>query len=317
MLYDRLVKSFSPLKSGRLDSAITVDGGVISRIKARDLIKGGAVMVNGRIARKAAAIVGPEDVIEISATGEPVTETRIQAADLKLEVLYEDDACLVINKPAGIPVHPGAGIPRDAVTILHGIVHLFAERGIPFSSASVLVHRLDKDTTGCLLIAKTPAAHKALQMQFEHRTVKKFYLALVAGIPQPPAATIDASIGRSTGDRTKMTILGSSKTREAQTTYRTLATGGNNAALLSCELHTGRTHQIRVHLHGIGHPILGDPTYRTAGSEKLSLASGIDFLCLHAWKLTFVSPADQQEHEVMAPVSQRMKEAMERASISF
>jgi 23S rRNA-/tRNA-specific pseudouridylate synthase len=114
-----------------------------------------------------------------------------------------------------------------------------------------------------------------------------------------------------------MTILGSSKTREAQTTYRTIATGANKAALLSCELHTGRTHQIRVHLHGIGHPILGDPTYRTQGSEKLSASTGIDFLCLHAWKLTFASPIDQKEHEVTAQPPQRMKEAMERASISF
>ncbi len=311
------MKTFSPIKPSRLDIALTNEGVSISRIKARDMIKAGLVMVNGRIARKAAAIVESTDVIEVSATGEPVTETRIESKDLHLEVLYEDAACLVINKPAGIPVHPGAGIPKDAATILHGIAYLFAERSIPFSSSAVLVHRLDKDTTGLLLIAKNAEAHKALQKQFESRTVKKFYLALVAGIPQPPAATIDASIGRSTGDRTKMTILGSSKTREAQTTYRTVATGGNNVALLSCELHTGRTHQIRVHLYGIGHPILGDPTYRNQGSEKISASTGVDFLCLHAWKLTFVSPADQQEHEVMAPVSQRMKEAMERASISF
>ncbi len=317
MLYDISVHKFSPLKPSRLDIALTNDGSAISRIKARDMVKEGLVMINGRIARKAAMIVEETDVIEVSATGAPVTETRLEATDLKLEVLYEDDACFVINKPAGIPVHPGAGIPKDAATILHGIAYLFAERSIPFSSSAVLVHRLDKDTTGCLLIAKSQAAHKELQMQFEHRTVKKFYLALVAGVPQPPAATIDASIGRSTGDRTKMTILGSSKTREAQTTYRTVATGGNNAALLSCELHTGRTHQIRVHLHGIAHPILGDPTYRTQGSEKLSASTGIDFLCLHAWKLTFKSPADHKDHEITATVPQRMQEAIERAGISF
>jgi 23S rRNA pseudouridine1911/1915/1917 synthase len=314
MRYTKEVYSFHARISGRLDIAVANDGGVTSRIKARDLIRGGAVMVNGRVARKAAMIVEPEDVIEMSATGEPVTETRLDSHDLQLDVIYEDDTCMVLNKPAGIPVHPGAGIPRDAATILHGVAHLFKERKIPFASASVLVHRLDKDTTGCLLIAKTPAAHKALQAQFEKRTVRKFYLALVAGIPQPPAAVIDASIGRSTSDRTKMTIMGSSKTREARTTYRTLATA-NGAALLSCELHTGRTHQIRVHLHGIGHSILGDPTYHSIASTKLSAQSGIDFLCLHAWKLTFVSPADDAEHEISAPPPQQMEDALQRIGI--
>jgi len=278
------------------------------------MIKAGLVMINGRIARKAAMIVEPQDVIEVSEDGVPVTETRLVATDLQLNVLYEDDTCLIINKPAGIPVHPGAGIPKDAPTILHGVAHLFHERGIPFSSSAVLVHRLDKDTTGCLLIAKKPEAHKALQAQFEHRTVRKFYLALVAGIPQPPAAVIDANIGRSTSDRTKMTIMGSSKTREARTTYRTLATHGS-VALLSCELHTGRTHQIRVHLHGIGHPILGDPSYRSIASEKISLQTGVDFLCLHAWKITFTSPADDKEHDVSAPPSQNMMDAMKRGGI--
>lgn len=316
--YDRSVRTFSPALSGRLDTSIARYDETISRIKARDMIRGGLVLVNGRIARKAAVIVEPEDVIELSDSGEPVTETRIQPIDLQLEVLYEDDVCLVINKPAGIPVHPGAGIPRDAATILHGIVHLFHERSIPFSSASVLVHRLDKDTTGCLLIAKTPAAHKSLQMQFEQRIVSKFYLAIVAGIPQPPAATIDASIGRSTSDRTKMTILGTSKTREARTTYRTLASSPDKrVSLLSCELHTGRTHQIRVHLHGIGHPILGDPTYGNAASEKLSEQTGIDTLCLHAWKLRFHSPVDQKEHEVTCPPRDIFSQHMERVQLSL
>lgn len=311
ILYYASMPQFSPAAPCRLDIALTNQGASISRIKARDMVKAGLVLVNGRIARKAAAIVEVTDVIEYSDTGEQVTETRLEAMDLQLDVIYEDDACLVINKPAGIPVHPGAGIPRDAATILHGIAYLFKERGIPFSSASVLVHRLDKDTTGCLLIAKTPEAHKTLQSQFEHRSVRKFYLALVAGLPQPPSAVIDASIGRSTSDRTKMTIMGSSKTREAQTTYRTIETG-DNTALVSCELHTGRTHQIRVHMSGIGHPLLGDPSYQSKESEKISLEHGIDFLCLHAWKLSFQSPVDGKTHEVTAPLPKRLTDAMGR-----
>ncbi len=289
-------------ETSRLDVFLSKTDAKISRVNARDFVKEGLVMVNGRIARKPASMVEEGDVVQMSKTSEPVTETRLKAMDLKLEILYEDDACFVINKPSGIPVHPGAGIPKDAATILHGIAFLFKQRKIPFSSAAVLVHRLDKDTTGSLLIAKSPANHKALQKQFEDRTIRKIYLAIVAGTPDPPAAVIDASIGRSSVDRTKMTLLGSSKTREAKTTYRTLSTY-NGITLVSCELHTGRTHQIRVHLQGIGHPILGDPAYHTPTSEKLSEEYGIDMLCLHAWQLAFVSPADNKEHEVVSKPS--------------
>lgn len=313
--YNESVRELTASSSGlRLDVFLTNEGVSISRIKARDMIKGGLVMVKGRIARKPAMILEEGDLVQVSATGEPVSETRLEAMDLQLPVLYEDDSCMVLNKPAGIPVHPGAGISRDAATILHGIAHLFKERKIPFSSSSVLVHRIDKDTTGCLLVAKSPAHHKALQMQFENRTVTKFYLAIVAGQPSPPAAVIDASIGRSTTDRTKMTILGSSKTREARTTYRTLSAHGD-VALLSCELHTGRTHQIRVHLHGIGHPILGDPGYTTPTSERLTAVHHIGSLCLHAWKLAFDSPATGGRVEVEADPSGPFLDALKRLQL--
>jgi 23S rRNA pseudouridine1911/1915/1917 synthase len=215
-------------------------------------------------------------------------------------VLYEDDACLVILKPAGIPVHPGVGIPRDAPTILHGLVHLFKERKIPFSSSTVLVHRLDKDTTGCLLVAKTPAAHKALQQQFADRTVTKTYLGIVAGVPERKDAVIDASIGRSSSDRTKMTVFGSARTREAKTTYRTVD-ASDKSAVLACDLHTGRTHQIRVHLSAIGHPLLGDASYTSSLSEDLSHEYDIKTICLHAWQLTFHSPATDKKVTVHSP----------------
>lgn len=284
---------------GRLDVILTNQGLCLSRLKARDMIKGGQVLVNGRIARKPASILSEGDTLTVEEEGLKVTETRLEKMDLSLPILYEDDSCFVINKPAGIPVHPGAGIPKDAPTILHGIAHLFAERKIPFSSSSVLVHRLDKDTTGCLLIAKTAEAHKALQKQFEDRTVKKYYLTLVSGIPDPASAVVDASIGRSTSDRTKMTVLGSGKSREARTTYRTMAVG-KHAALLECELHTGRTHQIRVHMNAIKHPIIGDPTYGNATSEKVTADHTVGLLCLHAWRLSFVSPADSKAHDILA-----------------
>lgn len=297
----------------RLDVYLAFKAGW-SRIRVRDAVRGGFAMVNGRIARKAALVVRAGDVVELRDDGVPMTETRIAPMDIDLPVLYEDDRCLVLSKPAGIPVHPGAGIPRDAPTVLHGIVRLFQERDIPFSSSAVLVHRLDKDTTGCLLVAKTAADHKALQQQFADRTIGKTYLALVAGHPNPPSAVIDAPIGRHATERTKMAMMGTTKAREARTTYRTLATG-RDVSLVRCDLHTGRTHQLRVHLAGIGSPILGDPTYGTASSEAIGNSYGIDGLRLHAWRLSFTSPATGATVEVACPLPPPFLAALDRAGI--
>src|SRR3989338_8531562 len=199
-------------------------------------------------------------------------------------------------------------------TILHGIAYLFQKKNLPFSSEAVLVHRLDKETTGCLLIAKSPAAHIALQKQFADRTVSKTYLALVAGVPSPPAATIDAPIGRSTHDRTTMGIQGASGFREAQTTYRTVSVSSKkDCALLTCDLHTGRTHQIRVHLSSVGHPVLGDGTYTSVLSERVTQDYDIHGLCLHAWKLEFVSPEDGERHMVTASLSAGLEGNLRKA----
>lgn len=297
----------------RLDVFLAAQANV-SRMQAGKLVRARSVKVNGRLTIKPAHMVEVGDTVEASVEGAPVSETHLQSADLSFSILYEDDACLVLNKPAGLSVHPAMGIPRTTSTVLHGIAHLFAERKLPFDAAHVLVHRLDKDTTGCLLIAKTAEAHRLLQEQFATRSVQKFYLALVAGIPHPAAAVIDAAIGRSTMDRTKMSVLGGAKTREAKTTYRTLA-AGEGAALLQCELHTGRTHQIRVHMRAIGHPILGDPAYSTTTSDVLSEKKNISSVCLHAWKLSFVSPADTKEHAITAPLPSSLLSAMDVVGI--
>ncbi|MEK7591157.1 MAG: RluA family pseudouridine synthase, partial [Patescibacteria group bacterium] len=225
----------------RLDTFLSSDGRMQSRAKAKKAIDRGLVKVNDEIADKPALRLQEGDTVALEEEEIIVSDTRIVPEDLHFQILHEDDACMVIDKPAGYAVHPGIGTEQE-MTILNGIAYLFGKRNIPFTSESVLVHRLDKDTTGCLLVAKNPAAHLFLQEQFESRSVKKTYLALVAGIPNPAAATIDAPIGRSNLNRTKMSIHGSSATREAQTTYRTLASA-HNASLLECDLHTGRTHQ--------------------------------------------------------------------------
>ncbi|OIO53670.1 hypothetical protein AUJ46_04330 [Candidatus Peregrinibacteria bacterium CG1_02_54_53] len=282
----------------------------VSRVKAGAIIRAGGVLVNGRIARKPACIVQPGDWVTVTDNGEPASESHISAVNLKLTVLYEDDACLVINKPAGIAVHPAPGLKKDEPTILHGIAFLFKKKHIPFSAATVLAHRLDRETTGCLLIAKSAQSHAALQKQFKDRTIQKSYLAIVDGVPSAHEAHIDAPIGRSLANRTKMSILGASQARSAKTTYRLLS-AGKSAALLECDLHTGRTHQIRVHLSAIGHPVRGDATY--GSSQNTSL----DHLYLHAWRLTFHSPATKKQLTVVAPLPTYFTKTLRTLSLTL
>ena len=306
--------SFVAKSSMRLDLLLVKKEGIRSRAEAQRCIDAGLVRVRGRVVKKSSFAVKKGDTVECEDRLPALSNTAIRAADLNLPVLYEDAACLVINKPAGFAVHPGAGMKPGTVTLLSGIAHLFHERGIPFQQEAILAHRLDKDTTGCLLLAKNPVVHQALQRQFAERQVRKIYLALVAGIPKHPRAIIDAPIGRHPVRRTQMTVLGGKKSREAQSTYKVLA-HSEECSLLQCDLATGRTHQVRVHLTAIGHPILGDRTYRNAASDRLRERHGIPSPCLHAWKLSFVSPADQKEHEVLAPVPMSFRKILGKVGV--
>jgi len=297
-----------------LDKALAEAQTHLSRVKAGTLIRSGAVLLNGRVVRKPAHLVKPEDRVEVTADGAPASESHIVPKDLKLKILYEDAACLVIEKPAGIAMHPAPGLPKDEPTILHGVAFLFKKKKLPFAASSVLVHRLDRETTGCLLIAKTSQAHAALQKQFKDRTIRKTYLAAVAGVPAESEAHIDAPIGRHVSQRTKMSVLGATHARSAQTTYHVLSQS-RQAALLACDLHTGRTHQIRVHLSVIGHPVLGDTTYASPVSERIAEEQGIDRLCLHAWKLTFRSPTAKKKTTVIAPLPPLFRKTLKALSL--
>jgi 23S rRNA pseudouridine1911/1915/1917 synthase len=310
---------FTVETSMRLDAFLAKNASYVSRVKATDAVRAGLVTVNGRIARKGALVLEAGDVIVVSDSGIPLTETLLTPVDLHLPILFEDAACIVINKPAGISVHPAAGIPKAAPTILHGAAFLLEERSLPFSQSAVLAHRLDKDTTGCLLLAKNADAHALLQKQFAERIIDKRYLALVAGVPSPAAAMIDAPIGRHSGDRKKMAVLHAVQNRrEAQTTYRTLeVSAAHDAALLECELHTGRTHQLRVHLKSIGYPILGDSTYFSHSSEDISKRYSMRNLMLHAWSLKFSSPADGKTHKIQCPIPSPFCNALTALGISF
>lgn len=314
--YDEPVKCIAS-KEGRLDALIAACDVGLSRSKIQQAIKEGLVTVNGTVVTKPAQQLSEGDSIVLdTGTQQLTTHTAITPVHQHLDVLYEDDACMVLNKPAGIAVHPGHAMDPSEHTMLSGIAYLFVERSIPFSPDSVLVHRLDKPTTGCLIIAKNQSSFAELQKQFEERSTEKKYIAIVSGVPEHTEATIDAPIGRNLTDRTKMSILKTSTSRDAKTSYRVLD-HTSDCSLIACNLHTGRTHQIRVHLFSIGHPILGDETYNSTFSKNISNHYASQGLCLHARSIAFTSPHDKKRHIVNAPFSATIKALADVAALSL
>lgn len=299
--------------AGRLDSFVAASEPTLTRARAQKLIERQNVTVNGKLITRPAHMVRVGDAVEVADV--PLeSNTVVEPVDLKLTIAYEDEHCVVIQKPIGLPVHPGAGMAPGAVTVLSGIAWLYKKWKLPFSSGHCLVHRLDKETSGCLLVAKTPEAHLALQKQFEERSVQKTYLALVAGTPKEKTALIDAPLGRHGQSRTRMAVIGASKTREAQTTY-TVLSAAKRASLLEVALHTGRTHQARVHLRAINHPIVGDETYATDVSRRLSRELEAPRVCLHAWKLAFTPIGTKKTVTVTAPLPQDLLDMLQKTSL--
>jgi 23S rRNA pseudouridine1911/1915/1917 synthase len=213
--------------------------------------------------------------------------------EIPLDVLYEDDELIVINKPAGLVVHPGAG--QREHTLVNALLHYFPKlSGIGGKERPGIVHRLDKETSGCLVVAKTDEAHRALSAQFAERAVEKIYLALVAGKMRRSVGMIEEKIGRHPVHRQRMAAH-STRGREAKTEYRVI-NSSNEMSLVECKLHSGRTHQIRVHLQHLGHPLLGDRVY--GGRFAKDFARQM----LHAWKLAFRHPRSGEWKQFEAPI---------------
>jgi len=309
-----MISQWTVTEAKRLDAFIAENTPELSRSRVQKLIALGGVEVNGEEVMKIAQKLRIGDTVRFDLEDESSLDNSISPVDLDIPVIYEDKDCMVIDKPAGYAVHPGSGMPADETTILHGIAHLFAERSLRFNDSTVLVHRLDKDTTGCLLVAKSEQNHALLQKQFAERDVSKKYLTIVLGVPDPTSAIIDAPIGRNLTDRTKMSVMRTSVSRDAKTSYETLD-ATDATALLCCDLFTGRTHQVRVHLSSIGYPILGDGTYASPTSTQLSKKLDISSLCLHAWKLTFISPTKMQDIAVESPLPDSFLAAVASAEL--
>lgn len=282
----------------RLDIYLASELVHLSRSRLQQLIRDGFVRHNGEPPR-------PRDVVRAGDTVEvrepPPEKIDNQPEKIPLDILFEDEDLVVINKPAGLVVHPGAG--HSSGTVVNALLHHCTTlSGIGGKERPGIVHRLDKETSGCLVIAKNDVAHRGLSEQFAARTVEKIYFALVAGKLARRAGVIDEKIGRHPVHRQRMSVA-PTRGRAAKTEYRVLR-AGEKASLVECRLHSGRTHQIRVHLNHLGHPVLGDKIY---GAK---LAKHYPRQMLHAWKLGFHHPRTNEWKTFEAPLPDDFEEAL-------
>jgi 23S rRNA pseudouridine1911/1915/1917 synthase len=284
----------------RLDRAVVAALGELSRAHIQRLIKDGLVTVDGKTCKPSYRLAGGEQVT-VRIPPAPPAETAPEP--IPLDVIYEDDDLAAINKPAGMVVHPAHG--HSAGTLVNAILARWPQTAaVGGRDRAGVVHRLDKDTSGLILVAKTEAARLALMQQFEARQVKKRYLALVEGHPETPQGRIEAPIARDPRQRKRMAVVRGG--RPAVTVYRVL-TWYAEYALLEAQPLTGRTHQIRVHMAFIGHPVVGDRVY---GRRKQRL--GLKRQFLHATSLTFTSSSTGQPISLEAPLPPDLQAALAR-----
>ena len=289
--------------SKRIDIFLAEQIPAYSRSSIQKLIKNGCVIHNSKISISPKIKVNAGDHIELTAPN--LSNNSIPLAEnIDLKILYEDDDIIIINKQPGIVVHPGAG--TKSATIVNALMNRFENFADHFSDKSRpgIVHRLDKDTSGCLIIAKNQINLDKLISLFKRHKIKKTYLALVAGHIKDPKGTINSKIGRHPVNRKKMAILGNSG-KEAITHYKVLdkfIINNTPASAVEIDLETGRTHQIRVHMASIHHPVLGDKTY--GGHQKTTLSRQL----LHAWKLTIIHPSTRNEMSFTAPIPEDIKQ---------
>jgi 23S rRNA pseudouridine1911/1915/1917 synthase len=234
-----------------------------------------------------------------------VMAAEIKAVEIPLDVIFEDKHLIVLNKPAGMVVHPGIGTGED--TMVHALLaHCAGElSGIGGVERPGIVHRLDKETTGLLVVAKNDAAHRALADQFASRTLRKEYIAIVSGVPKTDSGTVDRSIARHPVHRHRMTT--GEGGRPSRTDWTVEKKFGEHAALVRCRIHTGRTHQIRVHMKSLGHPVLGDEVYGWKQNPALPVPPRV---MLHAEHLVFAHPTSAKVMDLTAPLPKDFKQML-------
>jgi 23S rRNA pseudouridine1911/1915/1917 synthase len=290
----------------RLDRALADAVPSLSRERLKALVRSGA-LADGRLRDPAYKVKGTE---AFSLSVPQPEAPHNEAQDIALPILFEDEHLLVVDKPAGLVVHPAAG-NRDG-TLVNALLHHCAGRlsGIGGVARPGIVHRIDKDTSGLLVVAKTDPAHEGLARQFASHSIDRRYVAAVSGVPALATGTIDAPLARSSHDRKKIAVVKDGRGKRA-VTHWTKRRQWRDAAEMECRLETGRTHQVRVHMASIGHPLLGDPVYGRAPHQRLRellLELGFERQALHAAALGFVHPVTNVRMSFETPIPQDMQE---------
>ena len=288
----------------RADKALSAFlSGEISRTRLEDSFKSGKVLLNGTpIAKKYLLKVGDEVTVEIP----DAPKTVVEPVDIAVEVLFEDEDIVVVNKPSGMTVHPGSGTADD--TLVHAMMHICNGK-LSLAGGSMrpgIVHRLDKETSGVMVMAKSDEAYYKLVEAFSQRLTHKEYLALTSGAFHVSNGSIQKPIGRDPVHKTKMCISEGPDARDARTDWRVLDSYGGRASLVACRIFTGRTHQIRVHMSDMGHPIFGDYTYKFQ-RNKFREISPPERVMLHSWKLELPHPASGELMTFEAPPPEDFK----------
>ena len=302
-----VLKLTSGVCGGRLDKVLSSLVPEYSRSRMQQWIEGGHVTVDGQIVPGKATVFGDETVIILPQAAPE--DQAFKPEQMALSIVHEDPAILVIDKPAGLVVHPGAG--NWSGTLLNGLLHYFPL--IAVVPRAGIVHRLDKDTSGLMVVAKTLQAHTDLVRQLQARTVKREYLALVWGVPHVNGK-VDAALGRHPRDRLKMAVLENETAKPAVTHFQRIGSGTlgrRPVSLMRCQLETGRTHQIRVHMQSIGFPLVGDAVY-----GKPHLASAFPRQALHAYQLGLIHPESGKACDWSARLPQDFTELLAQAGIA-
>nr|WP_295370074.1 RluA family pseudouridine synthase [uncultured Sphingosinicella sp.] len=291
----------------RLDRALAAAIPTISRERLKALISSGEVRdeAGAQVRDPASKARAGDYEVRVPAP----TPAHNVAQDIALEIVFEDDHLLLVDKPAGLVVHPAAG-NLDG-TLVNALLHHCAGRlsGIGGVARPGIVHRIDKDTSGLLVVAKTDVAHEGLAAQFARHSIDRRYLAIVAGVPNPPEGKVEAALARSSANRQKMAIVAEGRGKRAVTHYR-LVQPLKEAALVECRLETGRTHQVRVHMTSLGHPLLGDQSYGRGRIVHRELLNQLDFKrqALHAAELGFVHPVSRESLSFKSALPSDMQE---------
>ena len=298
----------------RIDAGLAQAEPDLSRERIKALILEGAVTLGGRIANRPSVKLATGMAYAIALPQAQPLDAEAQA--IALDIVFEDEHLLVVDKPAGLVVHPAAGHADG--TLVNALLHHCRGQlsGIGGVARPGIVHRIDKDTSGLLVVAKTDSAHLGLAAQFAEHSINRRYVAVVQGRPNPANGTVRGNIGRSDHDRKKMALVGEAKGKHAVTHYST-EERLRDATRIECRLATGRTHQVRVHMASIGPALLGDPLYSRPPKPLRDLLRAADFRrqALHAQRLGFIHPVTGSECDFFSPIPADMAELLDRLRV--